>query len=331
MLRRIKTVALFRYFGVTSDTLYNLTKEETALSSFGIFAGLAAASIWGGMYVVSKVVLEVIPPFTLLSLRLLLGIISLAIFLPLQGGLRMPLKRLLAAFLAGFIGYGISLGLQFVGTHLSTAANAALVTSASPAFILIFGVWLLREKATLSRIAALIISSVGVVIVINPGSVLLEGDLFLGNIALLGAALTWGLYSVLVKKAGSQMTTIVFSIIAFLGGLPMSLPISAFEIRSFGIGQITPGIIFGVLYLGVISTGLAMYLWNKSLDLLDAGLVSLLFFAQPVVGVGLGAKLLGEQFDLGFWIGAALISGGLLVAARVEPRNNKQNRKNGVS
>lgn len=294
------------------------------MSGFGIFAGLAAASIWGGMYVVSKVVLEVIPPFTLLSLRLLLGIMSLAVFLPRQGGLKWPLKWLLAAFLAGFIGYGISLGLQFVGTHLSTAANAALVTSASPAFILIFGIWILGEKATWSRVAALVLSSVGVIIVIDPRSVFLGGDLALGNIALLGAALTWGLYSVLIKKVGAQMTTVAVSFIAFLGGLPMSLPLSAFEIRTVGIGQITPGVILGVLYLGIISTGLAMYLWNKSLDLLDAGLVSLLFFAQPVVGVGLGTMLLGEELNLGFWIGALFIGGGLLIAARAEPKSSTE-------
>ena len=55
----------------------------------------------------------------------------------------------------------------------------------------------------------------------------------------------------------------------------------------------TPGGVAGVLYLGIVSTAGAMYLWNKSLALLDAGIVSLLFFAQPVVGAGLGALLLG--------------------------------------
>ena len=39
----------------------------------GILCGLGAASIWGGMYVVSKVVLDVIPPFTLVTLRLVRG------------------------------------------------------------------------------------------------------------------------------------------------------------------------------------------------------------------------------------------------------------------
>lgn len=42
-------------------------------SSVPFLAGLCAASIWGGMYVVSKVVLEVIPPFALLTTRLILG------------------------------------------------------------------------------------------------------------------------------------------------------------------------------------------------------------------------------------------------------------------
>jgi len=45
----------------------------------GLFAGLAAASIWGGMYVVSKVVLEVIPPFALLTIRLLMGAMAMGV------------------------------------------------------------------------------------------------------------------------------------------------------------------------------------------------------------------------------------------------------------
>ncbi|MBU2610230.1 MAG: EamA family transporter, partial [Chloroflexi bacterium] len=44
---------------------------------FGLLSGLTAAAIWGGMYVVSKVVMEVIPPFSLITLRLILGILTL--------------------------------------------------------------------------------------------------------------------------------------------------------------------------------------------------------------------------------------------------------------
>ena len=103
-------------------------------------------------------------------------------------------------FLVGFVGYGVSLGFQFVGTKLSTASNGALVTSATPAFILIFAPFLLSEKTTTRRIIALIISTLGVIAVIDPRNAELSPTLFWGNMSLLAAALTWALYSVLVRK-----------------------------------------------------------------------------------------------------------------------------------
>ena len=100
----------------------------------GLIAGLVAASIWGGMYVVSKVVLEVIPPFSLLTLRLLLGAFTLGLVIAFRKKTEFTRKQFRDSFLVGFVGYGISLGFQFVGTKLSTASNGALVTSATPAF-----------------------------------------------------------------------------------------------------------------------------------------------------------------------------------------------------
>src|SRR5687767_5347271 len=100
------------------------------------------------MYVVSKVVLEIIPPFTLVSIRLLLGILTLAIVLSIRGFPKISRRELLQVLGVGFVGYGISLSLQFLGTKLSTAANGSLATSATPAFVLLFAWMLLREKIT---------------------------------------------------------------------------------------------------------------------------------------------------------------------------------------
>ena len=55
---------------------------------FGLTAGIFAASLWGGMYVVSKVILDVIPPFSLLTLRLLLGSMAIWPFVGRDGGIR---------------------------------------------------------------------------------------------------------------------------------------------------------------------------------------------------------------------------------------------------
>ena len=107
-------------------------------NTLGIISGLSAAAIWGAMYVVSKAVMDFIPPFSLLTSRLALGIITLFIIAFLQKKLSIKKRDFLNILAVGFIGYGISLGFQFVGTNLSTAANGSLVTSATPAFVLIF-------------------------------------------------------------------------------------------------------------------------------------------------------------------------------------------------
>src|SRR5258708_11562528 len=123
-------------------------------SMLGIVAGVGAAAIWGGMYVVSKVVLSVIPPFTLLTLRLLLGILTLGIVLTLRPKAALTRDQVVQSFLVGAVGYGISLGFQFVATKLSTASNASLVTSATPPFILLFAPLLLGERTTPRRLGA---------------------------------------------------------------------------------------------------------------------------------------------------------------------------------
>jgi len=282
---------------------------------WGLIAGIIAAAIWGGMYVVSKVVLDIIPPFTLLTSRLVLGALSLWPFVATSGGIGFTRKQWRDVLGIGAVGYGISLGFQFVGTKLSTAANGALVTSATPAFVLVFAALLLGERITLRRLVALTLATIGVIIVLDPRNLRISPDLFWGNISLVSAALTWALYSVLIRKVTRGLPVLQVSLICFIGGLPLTIPASFVELNSLGIGKMTTGVLFGILYLGVISTGLAMYLWNLAFARLEAGVASLTFFAQPVVGAGLGALFLGEKLTPLFLIGGVMIGLGLVLAA----------------
>jgi len=282
----------------------------------GLLCGLGAAAIWGGMYVVSKVVLEIIPPFTLVTIRLLLGALTLLIVLWVRGVPKISRRQTLQVLGVGFIGYGISLSLQFLGTKLSTAANGSLVTSATPAFVLLFASILLREKITPLRLTALFLATLGVLAVIDPRSAQLNPGLFLGNLLLIGAAVTWALYSVLVRKTTRDLDVLPFSLIAFLGGLPVTIPAGAWEVGVLGIGEINLGVIGGILFLGVISTALAMVLWNTAFAYVDASLASLTFFAQPVVGTLLGWLFLGETITPLFLLGGFLIGLGLVISTR---------------
>ena len=284
----------------------------------GIFAGLTAAALWGGMYVVSKVILDIIPPFTLITLRLLLGMLVLSVPVIRKGGTGFTRAQTLEVIGVGLIGYGISLGFQFVGTKLSNASNGALVTSATPAFVLLFAAWILHERIPRLRLAALVLATLGVIAVIDPRGADFSSRLFLGNLSLVAAGLTWALYSVLVRKVTRSMDVLAVTLVVFIGGLFITVPASAAEITAGQVGSITPGVVLGVLYIGILSTGLAMFLWNTAFARLEAGLASLTFFAQPIVGAGLGALFLKEQLTPLFLLGAALIGAGLILAARDE-------------
>jgi drug/metabolite transporter (DMT)-like permease len=284
----------------------------------GILSGLAAAAIWGGMYVVSKVVLDVIPPFTLVTLRLVLGIAVLWVIIARRGGMGFTRQQILLAVGVGWVGYGVSLGLQFIGTRLSTASNGALVTSATPAFVLLFAAWILGERITGRRLFALTVSTLGVLAVIDPRTARFSPDLFLGNLSLVAAALTWALYSVLVRRVTRQLEVLPATMIFFWGGLLISVPGTGWELRTIPVGHINLGVVLGVLYLGIISTALAMYLWNRAFAILEAGKASLTFFAQPVVGAGLGALFLHEKLSFLFLVGGVLIGIGLWLSAEGE-------------
>jgi drug/metabolite transporter (DMT)-like permease len=282
----------------------------------GLLCGLGAASIWGGMYVVSKVVLEIIPPFTLVTLRLILGALTLAIILMLRGFPAISRNETLQVLGVGFVGYGISLSLQFLGTKLSTAANGSLVTSATPAFVLLFAWMLLKERITSRRLVALFLATLGVIAVIDPRTAQLNPNLFLGNLCLIGAAITWALYSVLVRKVTQNTDVLIFSLIAFMGGLPVTAPAGIWEWSTVGVGEISLGVIGGVLFIGIISTALAMVLWNMAFAYVDASLASLTFFAQPVVGTLLGWLFLNETITPLFLLGGLLIGIGLIISSR---------------
>ncbi|MYD08869.1 MAG: DMT family transporter [Chloroflexi bacterium] len=282
----------------------------------GALYGITAASIWGSMYVISDLVLLVVPPFTLLTLRIVLG---LAVLLPLslRRGHRLPGGRVLRSLLAaGVVGLGLSLGAQFVGTDLSTAVNGALVTSASPAFVIFFAVLLLRERLTVQGLAAIVTASAGVLIILDPASADFASDTFAGDVSLAAAAVTWGLYSALVRRASLRYAApaLMVTVVALLGGLIVSIPASLVELSQRPVGPVTTEIALGTLYLGLVSTAFALLLWNRAFSLVPATIASLFFFAQPLAGAVLAALFLGQRMTETLWLGGALIALGVLLS-----------------
>jgi len=282
-----------------------------------------AASIWGSMYVVSKYVLDYVPPFTLLWLRYAVAGIVLAIIMLMTRKHKVAGRDILLLAWIGFIGYFVSVGAQFVGTKLADAHTGALLTSSSPVFTFLFAWMLLGETITRRKLLALLLSMLGIIAVIGiTGN---ESINLGGSISLIVAAVTWALLSVYVKKASDRYSSLTITTYAILFALLFTTPVAVGEMQNQAVRLFAnPLVWLGTLYIAIISTALAFFLWNKGMDLLEAGAGSLFLCFQPVVGSVLGWFMLNEVLDVSFFIGAAFIISGLFIASFPQTNKNLQ-------
>ncbi|WDL95836.1 DMT family transporter [Alicyclobacillus sp. ALC3] len=281
----------------------------------GLYMALAAC-IWGGMYVVSKIMLTVVQPLELVWLRYVVALVALAIsVVTTRQSWRVRWRHLPLVAAVGVIGYAVSIWTQFLGTKLSTAQMGAIITSATPAFMVLFARLLLAEKITVRRAASVVLATAGVLMIVGIGG--LSPSYKLGGVILVVAALTWALMSVLVKRIPrdySQLTVTLYAIaVATLCMTPVAVP--QLMHASLGI-WLRPSMWAGLLYIGVVSTAGAFFLWNQGLQLVDASSGGLFFFFQPLTGTLLGWLILGEAIGWSFWAGAALIVGSVLLVLR---------------
>lgn len=273
---------------------------------------LGAAALWGGMYVVSAATFTRIPPITLGLLRLVVGVAVLALALRLRLGFdRATMPRAVAA---GVV-VALTLVLQFVGTSLTSGAEGALLTTTTPAFVLVLGRALEGQSVRGIAWAGVAIALAGVAIVASrnaaPGP---TGSLpLVGDALLVGSAATWALFSSvgrpLVAVHGAFRAILQAACVA----IPVLVPFVALELATGASVRVDPPAALAVLYLGIGATALAWSLWYRGYAAAPSTVSAAAFFAQPLVGGVLGGLVLQEPLDGRFAVGALLIAAGILV------------------
>ncbi|MBQ8682603.1 MAG: DMT family transporter [Selenomonadales bacterium] len=282
-----------------------------------------AASIWGSVYVVSKYVMETVEPLVLIWLRYLIAVVFLGGAVLIK---RLPLavaKRDMKWIAAvGIIGYFLSIWTQFVGTQLSTAQMGAVITSAVPAFMVIFAFFILQERITMRKAAAVILSTCGVLLVI--GFDTQTTTIQLGGMILFFAALTWALMSVFVKKIPTHYSQAVLTMYELILASIIMTPLVWHDITlDYAAGLLLSPLGGWIWYLGIVATAAAFYFWNEGLRLSAVGSGSIYFFFQPLVGAFLGWLFLGETIGIGFFCGMILIFVGVYIVMRDEAQTGK--------
>jgi len=276
-----------------------------------------SACIWGGMFVVVKIIVGEIHPIQLVWLRYLVAILALLSFsLIKREKWHINLADLKVIFLIGIIGNTISIVAQETGTWLSSAQTGAVITSSTPTFMVIFAWLILKEKLTRVKVISVVMATLGVVMIV--GIHLTGNNILWGVLSLILAALTWALMSVLVRKVktySSLQTTIISTAIGIIALTPFVLTDSK---SLMAINFLDTKVILCLLYLGIISTAVAFVMWNTGLTMVPASVSGLFFLLQPIVGTFLGWLFLAENITIGFVVGTIMILGSVWVSIRFE-------------
>ena len=296
------------------------TSRRDLTAGFG--AMLLAITLFSTIEVVSKWMGPAVPPLRLAFLRFF--ITGLVLLIPAFNILRMRMEPLGARdmlILAGLgaVGVALSIGLYHMAIHHLQANVAAIVFSANPVFVVLFSPWILGERVGWRKLLGVMIglSGIAVFAVEKGGLAIGTGK---GILLMLGAEITFALYSVLSKKFMPQYGAIVITCFAGLIGSLVLLPVSlALEGNPFaGMG---PWIWCGVLYLAVGATAVAYIAYFYGLLNVGAARGSMFFFLKPVLASVFAWIVLSEPVTAKVVTGTLLILGSLFLS--LLPGNRK--------
>lgn len=281
---------------------------------------LLTALFWGGTFIAGRVVVRHVGPYSASFMRFAIaGILLAAIAWRTEGG-NMRLARhqalpVLVLGLSGVFGYNIFF---LKGLKLIEAGRASMIIANNPIFIALFSAWLFREKLTPVRLAGILTSITGAVVVISRGhpASLFRGGIGPGELLLFGCVACWVTFSLVGKVLmGSlrPLPSVTWSVL--VGALALAGPAWSEGLPS-RIGGFTAVDWLCLGFLGVFGTVLGFVWFYQGIQRLGALRAGLFINFVPVCGVLLAFLLLGEPLTASLLAGAALVTLGVYLTNR---------------
>lgn len=274
-----------------------------------IAAVVVVMVIFGTSFVAIKIALAEIGPFTLAFGRFLIALVP---FLPsLRRG--HPGVKTWHLGAMGFLGVTLFFSLQNWSLVYTTAANAAIILSAIPALTAVIGRVALGERVGRSKGLGILMSMAGVGVVVLGGTPeaadvdVTGGRVLLGNLLVLGAALSWALYTVLGRRVVASLSPAVSTAHTMAWGVVFLAPFAIGEMVVQGVSWPTLTGWGALLFLALVASGLAFFLYLFSLTRLEAGEVSLYVNLAPVVSLVAARLVLAEPITWLQLVGTGLV------------------------
>lgn len=209
----------------------------------------------------------------------------------------------------------------------TTTGNVSLLVGISPIFTTILMSIIYRYVPRLNVIFGTIIAFVGVACIIFSAEESFEINP-LGDFIALSAAISWSVYTIVVKSLNPFYSSLFITRKLFFYGVLTALPLLFIQGQPLRLGLLfdisQPQYAFNFLFLGLICSAFAYLVWSEIMKKLGPIKANNYLYLQPLVTMIAGYFILEESIYILGYIGCLLIIGGLVLSEKIPQRSVKR-------
>ena len=272
-----------------------------------VLAVIAAGILWGIINIFVKTLSAAgIDPLQISAIRMIIAAVcfSLFVFIYDRSKFRIRIRDIWLFVCTGIVSIVLFNTCYFYTMIHSQASIAVILLYTSPVFVMILSAICFKEKVTLPKIIALILTVFGCTLVAGlTGKTSISFSVFLTGIA---SGFFYALYSIFGELALRKYDTVTVTVWTFLMGLIGSLPLGKVG-QTLRIMKSQPRLIFFAVGIGIISTVLPYFLYTWGLKRMETSKAAILVAVEPVVGAVIGMTVYHEPHNFLKILGILLI------------------------
>jgi drug/metabolite transporter (DMT)-like permease len=274
---------------------------------------LLLALLWGCSFFFAAVALKELPTLTIVVLRVALAAATLCVILAVM---RMPVPTDARAWWSFFqmaiINNVIPFSLLVWGQTRIASGVASILIATTPFFASVLAHFATNdEKLTVNRAIGVAFGVIGVAILLGGSTLTLSGD-FLGELAVIGAAIAYACSSVFARRFSAMGIEPLASATGLMTvSTIILLPVALIAEQPWTLAVPSAGVVVAVIGFALPSTAFAYLLYFRIVATAGATNLMLVTFLMPVTAILLGVALLGERLEPRHIAGMALIALGL--------------------
>lgn len=282
---------------------------------FIYFVLLFQQLIASGTHIIAKVVVKDIDPVTLTALRSGIAAIGLLLIILIKRTkFRFQKEDYKSILFLSFLAIPVNQFLFLLAIKFTTPTNASLLYGTTPAVVLLISFITGKERVNWKKGIGVVIAFCGIFIIVFERGIDFRSEYAIGNLLLCVAVVAWALYTIqgriLILKYGAFETSAITMIL----GTVLFIPAGMINVIDFNFSELTINQWSGLMYLAMVTSIFAYFLWYYALSRIAATKVAIFTNLQPIFTTILAIILLDQTISIAFIIGGSIALVGVVLS-----------------